>query len=86
MSACWRRQRLFLGIIFLMLVVGTLVLALIQLDSQVPEPLTLAEPFVCMWLVMMVFNMVDLLLLDWLIFMRLHPGFILLPGTEGMAE
>lgn len=29
--------------------------------------------------------MVDLVVLDWLIFVRSRPRFIVLPGTEGMA-
>jgi len=30
-----------------------------------------------------VFNLLDLLILDWLIFVRFTPGFAVLPGTEG---
>jgi hypothetical protein len=32
-----------------------------------------------------VFNVVDLLILDWLFFVTLQPNGIVLPGTEGMA-
>lgn len=32
----------------------------------------------------MVFNLFDLLVLDWLIMVRIQPKFIILPGTEGM--
>jgi hypothetical protein len=32
-----------------------------------------------------VFNVVDLLILDWLIFCTFKPAFSVLPGTEGMA-
>ncbi|MDH3734751.1 MAG: hypothetical protein OEU54_14585 [Gemmatimonadota bacterium] len=32
-----------------------------------------------------VFNLVDLLILDWLILVRIQPGFVVLPGTEGLA-
>jgi hypothetical protein len=33
-----------------------------------------------------VFNVVDLLILDWLFFVTLQPKGIVLPGTEGMAS
>lgn len=32
-----------------------------------------------------IFNVVDLLVIDWLIFCTLTPKFMILPGTEGMA-
>ncbi len=33
----------------------------------------------------MVFNLFDLVVLDWLVFMRLRPLRVVIPGTEGMA-
>jgi hypothetical protein len=33
----------------------------------------------------MVFNIVDWLLLDWLMFCTLTPRFLVIPGTEGMS-
>jgi hypothetical protein len=30
-------------------------------------------------------NLIDLLLLDWLLLMTFKPRFMILPGTEGMA-
>jgi len=33
----------------------------------------------------MVFNVFDLLVLDWLLFCTIQPRFMALPGTEGMA-
>lgn len=35
--------------------------------------------------VVFVFNLVDWLILDWLIFCTITPGFMVIPGTEGMA-
>lgn len=32
----------------------------------------------------MIVSVVDLLLLDWLIFCKITPDFIVIPGTEGM--
>jgi hypothetical protein len=33
--------------------------------------------------VLLVFNTVDVLILDWLVFVTLRPGIVVLPGTEG---
>ena len=35
-----------------------------------------------MW---MIFNLVDLVIIDWLLFVYIQPDFIVLPGTEGLA-
>jgi hypothetical protein len=35
--------------------------------------------------VVFIFNLVDWLILDWLIFCVITPRFIIIPGTEGMA-
>lgn len=32
-----------------------------------------------------VFNLLDWLVLDWLICIKIRPGFMILPGTEGLA-
>src|SRR4030042_6771335 len=46
--------------------------------------------FLALWLnaagVMLVFNVVDWLILDWFIFCTLTPRFIIIPGSDGMAE
>jgi energy-converting hydrogenase Eha subunit B len=43
------------------------------------------EVFIDIFTLFIVFNIVDLLILDWLIFCTLTPKFMILPGTEGMA-
>jgi hypothetical protein len=47
-------------------------------------------PFWALWLnatgVVYVFNLVDWLILDWLMFCTLTPRFLVIPGSEGMAE
>jgi hypothetical protein len=35
--------------------------------------------------VLLVFNIYDLLILDWLLFCTIQPRAMILPGTEGMA-
>lgn len=49
------------------------------------ESLGFGALFLHMFVVMTVFNLVDLVVLDWLIFVRLRPRFLVLPGTEDCA-
>ncbi|WP_369899579.1 nitroreductase [Bacillus manliponensis] len=37
------------------------------------------------FIVFMIVNLVDLFLLDWIIFCKITPKFIVIPGTEGMG-
>jgi len=46
------------------------------------EPLGFGASFLHMFVVMTVFNLVDLIVLDWLVFVRIRPRFLVLPGTE----
>lgn len=34
--------------------------------------------------ILMIFNLVDLLIIDWLIFCWITPRFVVIPSTEGM--
>lgn len=45
----------------------------------------LLHTFVFAYLALLVFNIYDLLILDWLLFCTLQPRMMVLPGTEGMA-
>ncbi len=44
-----------------------------------------ANAFVVGFVMALVFNLVDLLLIDWVVFVTWQPRLIVLPGTEGMA-
>jgi len=41
--------------------------------------------FVFSGIILLVFNLFDLLILDWLFFCTIQPRSMVLPGTEGMA-
>jgi hypothetical protein len=47
--------------------------------------LSFAVTFAASFLVFFTFNLVDLLIFDWLIFVGMQPKFAVLPGTEGLA-
>jgi hypothetical protein len=44
-----------------------------------------ASIFLHTFVVLTVFNLVDLVLIDWLLFVKIQPRFVILPGTEGSA-
>lgn len=80
-----RRQKNLLVIPFFATLLGMILLTIVrvgQLTGGTPSFLQLA---VGIFIVVMMFNLVDLLVLDWLIFGLIQPSFVILPGTEGMA-
>lgn len=83
MSPAARRQKWLLGIPVLAIALGIVVLSTLQI-ARVSTP-----SFLGVWLhtfvMLSVFNLVDLLVIDWLLFVRVRPAFVVLPGTEGMA-
>jgi hypothetical protein len=58
---------------------------MVQWAGTHAEPMTFMEAFLSSFLILMFFNLVDLLILDWLLFVTIQPRPIILPGTEGMA-
>ena len=38
------------------------------------------------FLVFLIGNLFDLVVIDWWLFCTIQPGFLVLPGTDGMAE
>ncbi len=68
------------GILF-----GTIGASIIHLAAASSETPTFAVLFINILIVTLTFNLADLLILDWLIFVTLRPKFTVLPGTEGLA-
>lgn len=82
MSGRARRQRRLVGIPVFLLLAGVLVLSGARL-AQIDGGSVFTSVFLGTFVVLLVFNLVDLLILDWLVFVTLKPGIIVLPGTEG---
>ncbi len=68
----------------LVLLLSVIVAALVQLRQTTGE-LTFINTFIVVLLIFQVWNLLDLLVLDWFILMTLRPHFMILPGTEGLA-
>ncbi len=74
---------LLLGIPFLVLLIVVPFLSTLSLAKQVGDERFLSL-FINAFGVVFIFNLVDLLILDWLLFCLITPDFLIIPGTKGM--
>lgn len=84
MSTETRRQANLASLPLLVALTAVVVVALAQLRRMSGE-LTLGNTFIVTATIFQIWNLVDLVILDWFILMTLRPHFMILPGTEGMA-
>lgn len=68
-----------------LILLGTPIISVIHLARVNGGELAFGAVFLSVFVTLLTFNVVDLVILDWLIFVTLQPGFVVLPGTEGMA-
>ncbi len=80
-----KKLSLALGIPFMLLLVGAPVLSTLIFKQHSAEPVTFWALFLNAFGVAFIFNLVDWLIIDWLLFCTITPRFIVIPGTEGMA-
>ena len=79
-----KRQSLITGIPFLLLLFAVPLISTLILKRQSGETISFILLFLNAFGVAFTFNLVDLLLLDWLLFCFVTPSFLVIPGTEGM--
>jgi hypothetical protein len=84
MSPSLRRQAQIASLPLLIALLLVIVLALAQLRNVTGE-LAWLPTFIVLAVIFQVWNLVDLLVLDWFLLMTLKPRFMILPGTEGLA-
>ena len=77
-----KRQTLYWSFLFWLLLIGFPSASALSAKAAHAGFLDL---FLSAFGVLFVFNLVDWLILDWLIFCTITPRFAVLPGTEGMA-
>jgi hypothetical protein len=83
MSDRARRQRLWVALPVFGLILALLVLQVIQVVQRTGG-FSFWSVALSLWVSLMLFNLYDLVVLDWFILMILRPSFAYLPGTEGM--
>ena len=84
MSERSKRQRLPVAIFFGVVVLGVVAASFVEVRANSGGHISFLTAFVHLFVMFSLFNLVDLLILDWpLVAMR--PSFIVLPGTDGLA-
>ena len=81
-----RRMSVLLGIPFLLVLILVPFISTLTLKQPNGESSSFIALFVNAFGVAFIFNLVDWLLLDWLMFCTITPKFVVIPGTEGMAS
>ena len=84
MSPETRKQANLASLPLLGVLIAVIIAALMSV-RQNTGGLTLVNALIVTTVMFQVWNLMDLILLDWLILMTLRPRFMILPGTEGMA-
>lgn len=84
MSDSTRKQANWITLPLLATLGLVVALGLGQLRSLSGE-LTFVETLIVSIVIFQMWNLLDLILLDWFLLMTLKPKFMILPGTEGMA-
>ena len=85
MSARSQRQRILVAIVVLAVLFGIVTLSFQGLGTDPAGELSFFTAFLHLFVMFSVFNLLDLLVLDWLIVVLIRPRFMILPGTEGWA-
>ncbi|HEY46853.1 MAG: hypothetical protein AMJ88_06855 [Anaerolineae bacterium SM23_ 63] len=80
-----RRLSILLGTPFLLLLFAGPFISTLTLKHQSGGELSFIVASIHAFGIVFIFNLVDWLILDWLIFCSITPGFLVIPGTEGMA-
>ncbi len=79
-----KRLSLIFGMPFLVLLVAVPFISTLALKRQDGCQVSFLQLFLNAFGVAFAFNLVDLLLLDWLMFCTITPKFVVIPGTEDM--
>ncbi len=85
MSERSRRQRVVVGTIFIVLILGIVTWSFRGIGTNVEGDIPFVTAFIHLFVMFSVFNLLDWLVLDWLISVAICPSFMILCGTEGLA-
>ena len=81
-----KRQHSVFAISFFGVLIGAMAYDVIRLEEVFGIPPSFLAIFASIVIVIALFNLVDAIIIDWLILLVLWPGLAMLPGTEGMAS
>jgi hypothetical protein len=85
MSERTRRQRIPVAILVIAVMIGIVAASFRGVPRDAGGDISFLPAFIHLAVMFTAFNVLDWLVLDWLIVVAIRPRFIILPGTEGMA-
>jgi hypothetical protein len=85
MSDRSKRQRIPVAIVFLVVLLGIVIQSLIGVRTNTGDDIPFQVAFLHLFVMFSLFNLLDWLVLDWLIVVTIRPRFLIIPGTEGLA-
>jgi hypothetical protein len=85
MSERSKRQRLPVAIFFIAVLLGIVAISFREVRTITGGDIPFLDAFVHLFVMFSTFNLLDWLVLDWLIVVTIRPSFMILPGTEGLA-
>ncbi|KMP29559.1 hypothetical protein [Bacillus wiedmannii] len=77
-----KKQTIYFNIAYNAILFGTPVVSTYMLHKY--EKLLYIDAYLHTFGILMIFNLVDLFIIDWLIFCWITPRFVVIPSTEGM--
>lgn len=80
-----KRQHFVFAISFFGVLIGAMAYDVIRLELVLGTPPSFLAIFTSIVIVFVLFNLIDAVIIDWLILLVVWPGLGVLPGTEGMA-
>jgi len=85
-TASEQRTTRIIGACFLLVLIGVPAVSTWLLERSLGGDIAFPTAFLNAFGIMTVFNAVDWLVIDWLLFCTVTPKFLVIEGTEGMAE
>jgi hypothetical protein len=85
MSERSKRQRIPVAIFIMAVLFGIVTLSFQDVGTNQEGDISFLAAFIHLFFMFSAFNLLDWLVLDWLIVVTIRPRFIILPGTEGLA-
>ncbi len=80
-----KRQSLWWGLPLFAILLGGPVVSCLLLERRLTAPASFGMLFVHAYAVASIFNVIDLLVIDWLVICAFTPRWLVIAGTEGMA-
>lgn len=80
-----KRQSLLFGVPFLLVLVSVPLISCIVMKRQSVTAVTFLSLFLNAFGIGFFFNLIDLIVIDWIVFCTVTPKFLVISGTEGMA-